>query len=169
MDASKNIVLIGFMGTGKTSVGKILARKLGRPVVDIDSRIEEIQRRKISDIFEKDGEAYFRRIEKEVIAVTAAQEGLVITTGGGAVLDPENLSALGEHGLIISLLATPETIFSRVKHSRRRPLLRTSAVFLEIQKLLEKRAALYEKADLSFHTDGKTPLQVADLILEKLA
>jgi shikimate kinase len=165
---SRNVVLIGFMGTGKTSVGKILARRLGRPVVDIDSRIEQTQKRKISDIFEKDGEAFFRKIEKETIVSVAKEEGLVITTGGGAALDPDNLLALREHGILVSLLASPETIFSRVKHSRHRPLLRTHAVFLEIQKLLEKRAPLYEKADMCFHTDGKTPLQVAELILEKL-
>ena len=164
----KNLVLIGFMGTGKSSVGKALAKKMGRLLVDVDQHIEEKERRRIADIFENDGEAAFRKIEKKTILEVAKGSSQVITTGGGAVLDPENIAALKANGLVISLEASPETIFQRVKDSRHRPLLRSNDVPGEIRKLLEARRPFYAKADLSFVTDGKTALQVADEIAAKL-
>src|SRR3989338_3633633 len=131
----KNIVLIGFMGTGKTSVGKILASKLGRPVADVDQRIEERQKRKIREIFESEGEARFRAFEKEAVAEIASGEGVVITTGGGVVLDPANIAALKKNGILVALSATPETIHRRVKNARHRPLLLKTDVFGEIKRL----------------------------------
>ena len=164
----RNIVLIGFMGTGKSSAGKALAKKTGRALVDIDQRVEEKEKRRIADIFEKDGEAAFRRLEKEAIREAVKGSGLVITTGGGAVLDPENLSALKAGGVVVALEATPETIFQRVKDSRHRPLLKSNDVLGEIRRLLESRRPYYRKADVVVSTDGKTALQVADEIAAKL-
>lgn len=168
MVGKKNIVLVGFMGSGKSSVGKILGKLLKRPVVDIDRRIEEREKRKISEIFEKDGEAFFRSLEKEAIRETAAQEGRVITTGGGAVLDPENVSALKEKGCLVALSAEPETILRRVRNSRRRPLLKGDDLLSEIRRLLEIRKPYYELADFHFATDGKSALAVARQIVETL-
>ena len=164
----KNVVLTGFMGTGKTSIGKILAKKLNCPVIDLDRQIEEKEKRKINEIFEKDGEAYFRRLEKEAVREAAQNEGVVITTGGGAVLDPENVRALREKGLIVALFAKPETIYKRVSHSMARPLLNKADKFSEIKKLLEIRRPFYEKCDLKIETDGHTATEVVDMILEGL-
>lgn len=171
------------MGTGKSTVGKTLAGKLGRTLVDIDRKIEEREGRRIADIFKKDGESAFRTLEKQMIREAALGSNLVITTGGGAVVDPENFAALKERGLLIALEAGVETIYKRVKNSRRRPLLSPPAgqagppggragfadVPGEIKRLLEVRKPFYDKADFKFSTDGKTSEQVADEILEKLS
>lgn len=168
MVPSKNIVLIGFMGTGKSTVGKILAKKMSRALVDIDHRIEEREKRKISEIFEKEGEEYFRRLEKEMIRDTASHSGQVITTGGGAVLDAENFAALKSSGFLVALTASPETIYQRVKDTRHRPLLKSPDLMAEIRRLLEIRMPVYKKADLCFTSDGKSGAQVAEQILEAL-
>ena len=156
------------MGTGKSTVGKILARRLNRPWVDVDQRIEEAQKKKISEIFEKEGEGVFRRLEKEMIRRVADVPGQVITTGGGAVIDPDNLQALKKNGLLITLAASPETIFQRVKDSRHRPLLKGGDLMSELRRLLEQRQGSYAKADATFHTDGKTASQVAAEIADML-
>ena len=165
----KNIVLIGFMGTGKSTVGKILAKKLGREWVDVDQRIEEKEKRRIADIFEKDGESAFRRLESRMVQEVASGSGFVITTGGGAVTDEGNVSALKANGILVLLEAAPQTIYQRVKDSRHRPLLKTGDKLGEIRRLLESRRPFYEKADLKCSTDGKTAQQVADEILRALA
>ena len=166
---SKNISLIGFMGTGKTSVGKVLARRLKRPVVDVDRYVEVMSKKKISEIFEKEGEAAFRALEKDAIRRICERREIVITTGGGAALDPENITALKGSGWVIGLSASPQTIFSRVKNSRHRPLLDGKDQLTEIQRLLEVRRPFYEKADLYFDTDDRSPSRTAGLILKTLA
>lgn len=159
----KNIVLIGFMGTGKSAVGKILAKRLKRDWLDVDQVIEDTEKRKISDIFEKDGEAHFRRLEKETIQKVTGRSNLVITTGGGAVLDADNRAALKKNGFLITLSATPETIFQRVRHARHRPLLKGD-LRAEIQRLMAEREPFYRESDHIFSTDGKTASQMAALI-----
>ena len=156
------------MGTGKTSVGKILARRLKKTARDVDEFIEAKEKRSIRDIFEKDGEAYFRRAEKEAIRAISREENVVITTGGGAVLDPENRKALSGSGWIVALHASPETIFKRVKNSKRRPLLQGEDMLSEIKKLLEIRKPFYNQADFSLDTDGKNTAQVTGMILRTL-
>ena len=168
MNEKRNIVLIGFMGTGKSSAGKILAKRLGRSCVDIDQRIEESQKRKISDIFEKEGEPYFRSVEKEMVRQVCEAGNLVITTGGGVVMDAENIEMLKKNGFLVGLLATPETISQRVKDSGRRPLLKGPDLMADIRRLLTVRQPFYAKADVTFHTDGKTASQVASDIAEAL-
>lgn len=161
----KNVVLVGFMGTGKSTVGKLLAKRLKRRWVDVDQRIEEAEKRKISEIFEKDGEAHFRRLEKEMVEKVSAESDAVIMTGGGAVLDAANRAALRKNGLIIALTAKPETIFERVKKSRHRPLLKGDPM-AEIRRLLAEREPLYRQSDAIFETDGKTAAEVAAMIEE---
>lgn len=165
---SKNIVLIGFMGTGKTSIGKILAGKMARPLVDVDAFIENQEKRKISKIFEADGEAHFRKIESAVIEQMAGLSGMVITTGGGAVLDEKNRKALRRNSIVVALEAKPETIYSRVKDSGHRPLLRGGNVLDEIRKLLSERKSFYEECDFVIHTDDQSPKESADKIIEEL-
>ena len=164
----KNITLVGFMGTGKTSVGKIPAKRLNRPVVDVDLYIEKSVEKEISEIFETEGEARFRVLEKEAIRQICQGQGIVITTGGGAVLDPENIETLKASGCVIGLSAKPETIFKRLRHSRHRPLLNGQDKLKEIERLLAVRKPFYQKADLHFDTDGRTASQMADLILKAL-
>lgn len=157
------------MGTGKTSVGKILARRLGWPVVDVDLYIEAKENKIITDIFEKAGEAYFRLLEKEAIREICKRRQIVITTGGGAALDPENLEALKASSHVIGLSARPETIYRRIKDSRRRPLLDGKDKLKEIERLLAVRKPFYEKADFYFQTDGRSAAQMAGHILRTLA
>jgi shikimate kinase len=164
----KNVVLIGFMGTGKSTVGKLLAKRLGWPWVDVDQRIEESQKKKVVEIFDKEGEAQFRRLEKDMVRLVSAGSRQVITTGGGAVLDTGNIEALKKNGMLIALSATPETLYQRLKDSRYRPLLKSGDLMGEIRRLLEERRPFYEKADATFRTDGKTAAEVAQAIAESL-
>ena len=169
--AERNISLVGFMGTGKTSVGKAIGRQTSRNVIDVDQWIENRAHKRIRDIFEKDGEQRFRALESEAIAEISRLKGVVITTGGGAVLDAGNVEALRKSGWLIALSASADTIFERVKDSRHRPLLRGTAasqIHPEIIRLLEERKSLYATADYEFRTDGLTPDEVAHLILETL-
>ncbi len=159
----KNIVLVGFMGTGKSTVGKILAKRLNRTWIDVDQKIEENEKRKIAEIFEKDGEARFRQLEKEMIKNIVLGQNLIITTGGGAVLDAENRAALKKNGFVITLSATPETIFKRVRQSRHRPLLKGD-LLKEIERLLAEREPFYRESDCTFSTDGKSAAEVAEII-----
>ena len=163
----RNISFIGFMGTGKTSVGKSLGRQTARPVVDVDHWIEKKTDRKIREIFDQDGEEHFRALEKEAIAEISQMTNTVITTGGGAVLDPANIDALKKNGWVIALSASVETIYERVKDSRHRPLLKGDTKN-EILRLLEIRKPFYARADYYFKTDDLSPDQVAHLILETL-
>ena len=161
-------MLVGFMGTGKTSVGKILGSKLVREVIDVDLYIEKTEKRKIADIFGKEGETHFRMLEKNAVEAISRREGIVITTGGGVVLDPENMKALGKNGVLVALSATPETIFRRVRNSKHRPLLQGGDPMSEIKRLYALRKPLYEKCDFNFPTDNCTPSAVAEKVLEKL-
>lgn len=156
------------MGTGKTSIGKILASKMQRPLVDVDAYIENQEKRKISQIFEKDGEAYFRKVESEVLQEMAGRSGMVLTTGGGAVLSEANRRALRKNSIVILLSASPETIYKRVKDSGHRPLLKGDDVLDKIKNLLEERKNFYEESDLKIVTDDRSAKDVADEIIEKL-
>ncbi len=156
------------MGTGKSSVGKALGKKLKRPVIDLDENIEAAEKRSIRDIFEKDGEAHFRSLEKKAVQALSGERGVVITTGGGAVLDEDNRRVLKKNGILITLSATPEAIYTRVKHSGHRPLLNHGDPLSEIKRLLLLREPYYRQSDISIDTDGKKPAQVAEEILTAL-
>lgn len=164
----KNIVLTGFMGAGKTSVGKQLAKKLNLTLIDADAEIEKEQGMTITNIFKKLGEPHFRDIEAAVIKRLSAMKSVVISTGGGAVLRRENIDNLRMNGLIICLWADPETVLQRIKHDTSRPLLQVDDPLKKIRELLEFRKPFYEKADIVVKTEGKTPAAIADEIIERV-
>jgi shikimate kinase len=162
----KNIVLTGFMGTGKTAVGRELSRLLSMQLIDVDAEIEAGQKMTINEIFQRFGEKYFRDLETETIRRIVAGNNLIISTGGGAVLREENMEALRENGIVFCLDAHPETILERTNRSEDRPLLRTEDPMAKIKELLNFRRPFYKKAGTLIDTEGKTPLQIAEEIVE---
>lgn len=169
MKTDRNIVLIGFMGTGKTSVGKVLATKTGYSFVDSDEVLVRQEGRDIPTIFAVDGEVLFRLREKEVIASLASQSGQIIATGGGVVLNPENIALLRQSGVIVSLMASAETILQRVAGDTGRPLLEGDDRGERIQHLLTSREEKYRQADIIIQTDRyKTPEEVAEEVIHRV-
>lgn len=162
----KNIVLTGFMGTGKTAVGRELSNILGWKFIDIDDVIVKTQNLTISEIFNQHGEPAFRDIETEMIRETTKTNNIIISTGGGAILRQENMDLLSRNGIIICLTARPETILNRTSKSSKRPLLNVDDPLKRIKDLMKHREPFYGKADLMIDTEAKTPRQVAEEILE---
>ena len=163
-----NIVLIGFMGTGKSSVGKILAQRLGYTYVDIDSLIVLKEKRKIADIFSKQGEEYFRNIEAEIVCEVSAKDKQVISTGGGVVEKEENMKFLKKNGVLVCLTATPEIIYERVKQNNSRPLLQCENPLEKIKNLMQKRDVFYKKSDFIIDTSEVSIEKVVDEIYKKI-
>ncbi|MGB9677164.1 MAG: shikimate kinase [Candidatus Ratteibacteria bacterium] len=165
----KNIVLIGFMGTGKTEVGKLLAERLNMTFIDTDKLIEEREKDRIARIFQVKGEDYFRKVEEEVIEEVSNCENCVIATGGGAVIREKNYNNLKKNGILICLSATPEEIYRRTLPKKDRPLLMKSKNVIEtIKELLEMRKPYYQKADYTVDTTKKKIEKVVDEIMELL-
>lgn len=161
-----NIVLLGFMGTGKTSVGKILAAKLGWVFLDTDAMIEKEVGAPVRDIFKASGEPAFREMEAKTVGLVAMMDKAVISTGGGVPLLESNVRELERNGVTICLTATPETILERVKDEADvRPLLKDGDPSMKIRKLLSDRRAAYARAKHQVATDGLTPDQVAAKVL----
>jgi len=166
----KNIVLIGFMGTGKTTVGIRLAHRLGRNFLDMDSEIERVTNKTIPQIFAQEGEVRFRSEERLVVQRLSRQKNLVIATGGGVVLNPANVADFKRNGILICLAASPEVIYERVKGKKNRPLLNRSNNLLEhIRDMLDKRRPFYQTADCTIDTNGKSREQVVEEIVAYLA
>lgn len=161
-------VLAGFMGTGKTVVGRLLADRLRLTHLETDDLIEQAQGRSIPDIFAQEGEVAFRDYEAEAIRHAAARDGVVISTGGGALLREENRRVLAEAGPIFCLRASAATIYERTRRSNYRPLLQKPDPQAEIERLLAARAAAYAQADYAVDTDGLTEAQVAEAIVRLL-
>jgi 3-dehydroquinate synthase len=157
-----NIALIGFMGTGKSEVGRLIARRLGLEFVDCDTRIQERTGSSIADIFRRAGEERFRRLEREEIARASRKWGLVVATGGGAPKDPRNLEALKAAGLVICLTARPEVIWERTRTTSERPLLAVPDPRARIAELLAERRSCYEQADRCIDTSDRTVEQAAE-------
>lgn len=162
----KNIVLTGFMGTGKTTIAKELSKMLNRKLVDIDEEIEKDQKMTINDIFSNFGEKHFRDIETAVIKKFSRVNNIIISTGGGAVLKEENMEALKENSEVFCLNASAETILERTSRSGNRPLLKVENPREKINELLNFRRPFYEKAGIIIETDGKTPTEIVDEIAE---
>ncbi len=163
-ESRRNIILVGFMGTGKTVTGRVLAEQTGLELVDMDSIIEERAGKAISEIFETDGEAAFRTMERELVQELAQREGLIISTGGGIVLNPDNIADFEKTGLVVCLKATPETIFKRVEKDTTRPLLAGDKK-AQIASILEMRQPLYDAIAHGVDTDGLTAEETATPIL----
>ncbi len=153
------------MGTGKTTVGKILASKLSKDFIEMDNAIEEQEGLEIKDIFLKSGEPYFRSLEKKLLKKISSQSDLVVSCGGGLVCDLENLKILQSTGQVFSLTASPEIIFERLKKTRNRPLLNVKDPLVKIKELLNLRKNYYQKAGLQIDTDNLAPPEVSDFIL----
>jgi shikimate kinase len=163
----KNIVLTGFMGTGKTEVGRELSRILGWKIIDVDEEIVKARNMTVNEIFGGMGEPAFRDMETEMIRKVSQNNNVIISTGGGAVLRQENMDILREHGVIICLWASPETILRRTRSNSERPLLQVEDPLKKIKELLEFRRPFYEKADFMIETDEKSPFHIAKEILEQ--
>ena len=163
----RNIVIIGFMGTGKTSTGRILSNRLGYAFIDLDQKIEGDNHMTIPEMFRQHGEDYFRNCETKAVAEVAKQKNIVISTGGGTVKRAENMTMLRENGVIISLTASPETILRRTERKGKRPVLdgqdhgdRLKAVI----EIMESRRKLYLQADFTVDTSEHSPMQVVNEI-----
>lgn len=159
------IYLIGFMGTGKSSVARALATRMELPCRDMDEEIIRKTGMSVSDYFEEKGEEAFRDVEHEVLEELSRKEDAVISCGGGAVLRMDNLECMHREGTTFLLTATPETVLQRVKHDNRRPLLKGKKNVEAIAALMEERVPFYEKAaDYHVQTDEKTPAEIAEKI-----
>lgn len=161
----KNIILTGFMGTGKTTVGRILEKKLNMKFVDTDVVIERSAGIKIAEIFENMGETHFRKLESDAIEMITMNDNQIIATGGGAVINDYNLRLLKESGRVICLKADTDTIINRVCNDSSRPLLKGGDLKLTIENLMQRRMKHYNKADFIVDTDGKSPEDVANNII----
>ena len=163
---ARNIVLIGFMGTGKSVVGQALAARLSCPFVDVDAAIEQAQGRPIRTIFAEDGEAAFRQAERAMIRQATQRAGQVIAAGGGAVMDDANAAALTQSGWLVWLKAAPDVILQRIGNPLSRPLLNVPDPKARMAELLALREATYAKADAVVDTTHRTVEQVVDDILK---
>jgi shikimate kinase len=169
----RNLVLIGYRGTGKTTIGRIVAARLGWAFVDADDEIEAAAGCSIAEIFAREGEAGFRERERRVVADLARRASSVVSLGGGAVLRAENRTAIRAGAQVVWLTASPRTIFARLTRdaatAARRPNLTAHGGLAEIEELLAARQPLYrECATLTIDTDGRSADEIAALILESL-
>lgn len=162
-----NIALIGFMGTGKSSVGQLVAGQLHFTFLDTDHIIETRAGKTISDIFAQDGEPVFRDWESKIVAELPARKKTVISTGGGLPANPENLASLKTHCLIVCLWAPPERIWERVRAQTHRPLLNEPDPLSKIQSLLAEREPYYRQADVLLNTEMRSVKDVAQQVIHQ--
>lgn len=166
---NENILLIGFMGTGKTSVSRELKKITNLPEIDMDKYIVEREKMSIAEIFDKFGEDYFRKVETECLKEILKNKGLIVSCGGGVVVKDENVSYMKNKGKIVLLTATPETVYERVKHSMERPILNNNMNVEFIGELMEKRRERYlSVADIIIKTDNKSIEDIVKEILDKI-
>jgi shikimate kinase len=161
----RNLYLVGLMGAGKTTVGRQLARRMGRRFVDSDHEIEARTGVRIPTIFEIEGEAGFRQREAQVIADLASETGLVVATGGGVVLNPENRTLLRQSGWVVYLCVPPAQLYERTRHDQNRPLLQVEDPLARLQALYTQRDPLYrEVADIIAKSSGGNSYHMVKLI-----
>ena len=166
---AKHVVLIGFMGTGKTSCGRTLATRLGCGLVDLDKYIEAKEGRSIPEIFAAEGEPYFRAKEREAVREVVQRKFAVIATGGGTVKDEENLRKLKERGVLVCLTADVDTILARSARRGERPMLDGQEDRRKgVEELLASRQRMYERADFTIDTSILSPMQVTEEVFSFL-
>jgi len=163
-----NIILIGFMGTGKTTVGQVLAEKTGRVFYDTDTLIEKRAGMTISDIFARMGEEYFRILEHQILSEAVNGMKKVLATGGGIVLNPKNMITMKENGIVVALKAEVDTLWERLDGATGRPLLNKNDPKNKLIQLYKNRAHLYEEAHFTIIVDHKTPLAIAEEIIKQI-
>ncbi|MCX8093857.1 MAG: shikimate kinase [Candidatus Goldbacteria bacterium] len=161
-------MLIGFMGSGKTVIAKQLSKILKRKIIDTDKIIEKRQKKKIKEIFKLYGEKFFRKVETDAVKYAGKQKNIIIATGGGVVIKPQNIKILKKNGIIVYLKNTFETSYKRLKNKKDRPLFKINNL-KETRLLFNKRLKLYKRAaDIIIKTDNKSIERVADEIIKKL-
>ena len=165
----QNIFLIGFMGTGKSTVASMFRNRKQLQLIEMDQKIEKQEGMTISEIFEKYGEEYFRELETKLLKKIQQRDNQIVSCGGGVVLRDENVKIMRQNGVIVLLCAQPATILERVKRGKNRPLLNGHMEESYIAELMEKRHAKYRSAaDIVVHTDGKNKVEICNEIIEKL-
>jgi shikimate kinase len=162
-----NIALIGFMGTGKSSVGRLLADQLRFTFLDTDDLIESRSGKSIAAIFAEQGEPVFRKYEQEVVAELGSRKKTVISTGGGLGANDAHLASLKEHALVVCLWASPDKIWERVRSQTHRPLLKEADPLAKIRKLLADRESHYKQADILLNTEVRSLKEVAQQVLHQ--
>ena len=162
-----NIILCGFMGSGKSTIGKLLAKKLNRNFIDLDDYIVEKRKMKISEIFEKFGEENFRKSETQAVKNVSKLENHIISLGGGTVINHNNVEILKSSGKIIMLDIEPEEVYKRLKNDKSRPLLQTEDKLKAINDMMNKRLPYYnDAADIKIIVNGKQKEEVLEEILK---
>lgn len=162
-----NIALIGFMGAGKSSVGRLVAEQLGFTFLDTDELIEARVGKTITAIFEQEGEAAFRELERKVAVELEARTQTVISTGGGLPVNPDNLASLKRHAMLVYLWASPEKIWERVRDQTHRPLLKDANPLEKIRALVAAREPFYRQADVLLNTELRSPREVAMQVIHQ--
>ena len=164
-----NIVLIGFMGAGKSTISEFLKTVFAMDVIEMDQIIAERQGMTISDIFETYGEDYFRDLETNLLIEMQSKKNMVISCGGGVPMRERNVAEMKKNGRVVLLTAKPETILNRVKDNHDRPLLEGNKTVSYITDLMEKRREKYQAAaDIVIETDGKSELEICEELVKKL-
>lgn len=163
----QNVALIGFMGTGKTSVGRFVADQLHFSFVDTDELIEKRAGQSIHQIFEQHGEIIFRKYEREIVDEVGGLKRAVISTGGGVGASEENLASLKQHALVVCLWASPQVIWKRVRTQTHRPLLQGEDAKGKIRELLAAREPFYRQADVLVNTELRSPKEVAQHVVHE--
>ena len=162
-----NLALIGFMGTGKSSVGRLVSEQLHFDYLDTDELIQYRTGRTITDIFDDEGEAVFRKLEQQLVMELATRKRTVISTGGGLPTNPANLASLKNHALVVCLWASPDKIWERVRNQTHRPLLRSPDSQSKIRELLAAREPLYRQADVLINTDLRSAREAAQQVVHQ--
>lgn len=161
----KTIVLIGMMGSGKTTIGKLLGEKLTLRSIDIDVIVEQNEKRTVSEIFQNEGEKYFRNIERETIKKNFTNKDLIISLGGGAFEDQLTQELLLKNSTVIYLKTSPNVILERIKNNTNRPLLKNQMTVEKIQSIILQRQKNYELANITILTDNKNTDKIVEEIL----
>jgi len=164
----KNIYLVGFMGTGKTTVGKLLSKTLKKEFLEMDEAIEKENGKKITEIFKIHGEPHFRELEKKLLLVISKYDNLVVSCGGGLICDKGNLEILKKTGIVFNLTASKESIYERTKKFKGRPLLNVKDPLKKIEELLNMRKPYYSQAHYTIDTDKIEPKAIVKKITDIL-